>query len=149
MAEKKVSKNPFSEFTTILENQRKEMEKLAKPFLDYPKRMEILVKPFLDFQQRSERMAKPILEYQQKLLEDSKRFQEALVQNISEMMGTVINQMIDEQRKQMEETNKLLSEGLLPNQATEHLHGIQQIQETWIEQLKKSSEMIESFFKTK
>jgi hypothetical protein len=125
------------------------MEKLANPFLDYPKRMETLVKPFLDFQQRGEKISKPILEYQQKLLEDSKRFQESLMQNISEMMGKVINQMIDEQRKQTEETNKLLSEGHLPNQATEYLHGIQKIQEIWIEQLKKSSEMIESFFKTK
>ncbi len=149
MAQKTVPSDPFSEFFKVFENQRKEMEKLAKPFLDYPKRMERLVKPFLDFQQRSEKIAKPILESQQKLLEDSKRFQEALVQNISEMMGKVINQMVDDQRKQTEETNKLLSEGLLPNQATEYLQGIQKTQEIWIEQLKKSSEMIESFFKTK
>jgi uncharacterized protein YoaH (UPF0181 family) len=149
MTEKKVSKNLFSEFTTLLENQRKEMEKLAKPFLDYPRRMERLVKPFQDFQQRSERMATPILEYQQKLLEDSKRFQEALVQNVLETMDKVISQTVDEQRKQTEEINKLLSEGLSPNQATEYVPGIQQIQEIWIEQLKKSREMIESFFKTK
>src|SRR3989304_549750 len=96
MAQKKVSKDPFSEFLSVFEKQRKEMEKLAKPFLEYPKRMEKVVKPFLDYQQRTEKMAKPILEYQRKLFEESKRFHEALTQNVVETIGEVINQMIEE-----------------------------------------------------
>ncbi|MGH7799395.1 MAG: hypothetical protein ACREOW_02055 [Thermodesulfobacteriota bacterium] len=119
MAQKKVSKDPFSEFLSVFENQRKEMEKLAKPFLEYPKHMEKILKPFLDYQQRSEKMAKPILEYQKKLFEESKRFQEVWARNFVETMSEVINQMIEEQRKQAEETSKLLSEMSLPDQAKE------------------------------
>ncbi len=54
MAQKKTSRDPFSEFTKILERQRKEMEKLAKPFFEYPKPMEKMVKPFWDYQQRTD-----------------------------------------------------------------------------------------------
>ena len=149
MAQKKGPKDPFSEFIRVFEQQRKEMEKLAKPFLNYQSQMEKMVKPFLDYQKRSEKVAKPILEYHKKLLEETTRFQETFAQNIIETIGKLINQIIEEQRKQTEETNKLLSEVRLPNQATEYLHSIQKIQERWIEQLKKSTEMIESFVKTK
>jgi len=149
MAQKKVSKDPFSEFLSVFEKQRKEMEKLAKPFLEYPKRMEKVVKPFLDYQQRTEKMAKPILEYQRKLFEQSKKFHEALTQNVVETIGEVINQMIEEQRKQTEEANKLLSEMSLPKQVTEYLQNLHKIQERWIEQLKKGTEMIEGFVRSR
>ncbi len=149
MAQKKGSKDLFGEFLSVFERQRSEMEKLAKPFLDYPKEMEKIIKPFLDYQQRIEKMTKPILEYQQKLLEESKRFQETLAQNVVETMGKVITQMIEEQRRQAEETNKLLSEVKLPNQAKEYLKGLHKIQERWIEQLKKATEMIEGFVKAR
>ena len=149
MAQKKGPKDPFSEFIRVFEQQRKEMEKLAKPFLEYPKRMEKVVKPFLDYQQRTEKMAKPILEYQRKLLEQSKRFHEALTQNVVETIGEVINQMIEEQRKQTEEANKLLSEMSLPKQVTEYLQNLHKIQERWIEQLKKATEMIEGFVRSR
>src|SRR3990172_2825300 len=117
MAQKKVSKDPFSEFLSVFEKQRKEMEKLAKP----------------------------ILEYQRKLFEQSKKFHEALTQNVVETIGEVLNQMIEEQRKQTEEANKLLSEMSLPKQVTEYLQNLHKIQERWIEQLKKGTEMIEGF----
>ena len=149
MAQKKGPKDPFSEFIRVFEQQRKEMEKLAKPFLEYPKRMEKVVKPFLDYQQRTEKMAKPILEYQRKLFEESKRFHEALTQNVVETIGEVINQMIEEQRKQTEEANKLLSEMSLPKQVTEYLQNLHKIQERWIEQLKKGTEMIEGFVRSR
>ena len=149
MAQKKGPKEPFSEFIRVFEQQRKEMEKLAKPFLNYQRQMEKMVKPFLDYQKRTEKVAKPILEYHKKLLEETTRFQETFAQNIVETIGKLINQMIEEQRKQTEETNKLLSEVRLPNQATEYLHSIQKIQERWIEQLKKATEMLEGFVKTK
>ena len=123
------------------------MEKLAKPFLEYPKHMEKIVKPFLDYQQRSEKMAKPILEYQKKLFEESNRFQEVWARNFVETMSEVINQMIEEQRKQTEETNKLLSEVRLPSQVKEFLQNLQNIQERWIEQLKKTTEILEGFTK--
>jgi uncharacterized protein with ATP-grasp and redox domains len=149
MAQKKGPKDPFSEFIRVFEQQRKEMEKLAKPFLEYPKRMEKVVKPFLDYQQRTEKMAKPILEYQRKLFEQSKKFHEALTQNVVETIGEVINQMIEEQRKQTEEANKLLSEMSLPKQVTEYLQNLHKIQERWIEQLKKATEMIEGFVRSR
>lgn len=149
MAQKKGTKDPFSEFLSVFEKQRKEMVKLAKPFLEYPKRMEKVVKPFLDYQQRTEKMAKPILEYQRKLIEESKKFHEALTQNVVETIGEVINQMIEEQRKQTEEANKLLSEMSLPKQVTEYLQNLHKIQERWIEQLKKATEMIEGFVRSR
>jgi sugar-specific transcriptional regulator TrmB len=149
MAQKKATKDPFSEFLSVFENQKREMEKLAKPFLEYPKQMEKIVKPFLDFQQRSEKMAKPILEYHQKLLEESKRFQEVWARNFVETTGKLINQMIEEQRRQAEETSKLLSEMKVPNQAKEYIQGLQKIQEKWIEQMEKAIEMLEGFAKTK
>src|SRR3972149_4990770 len=105
MAQKKGPKDPFSEFIRVFEQQRKEMEKLAKPFLEYPKRMEKVVE--------------------------------------------VINQMIEEQRKQTEEANKLLSEMSLPKQVTEYLQNLHKIQERWIEQLKKGTEMIEGFVRSR
>jgi len=148
MAEKKSSRDPSSEFIKILEKQRKEMEKLAKPFLEYPKHMERIVKPFLDYQQRTEKMAKPIVEYSQKLLEESRRFQEAWVQNVVETMGKVTNQMVEEQTKRAEEADKLLSEASLPRQVTGYIQNLQRMQERWIEQLKKTTEMIEGFVKT-
>ncbi len=149
MAQKKGPKDPFSEFLSVFENQRKKMEKLAKPFLEYPKHMEKIVKPFLDYQQRSEKMAKPILEYHQKLLEESKRFQEVWARIFVETIGKVISQMIEEQRRQTEEANKLLSGVSLPSQVKEFLQNLQNIQERWIEQLKKATEMLEGFVKTK
>ncbi|HZX14390.1 MAG TPA: hypothetical protein VFF49_08345, partial [Thermodesulfobacteriota bacterium] len=59
------------------------------------------------------------------------------------------NQMIEEQRKQTEEANKLLSEMSLPKQVTEYLQNLHKIQERWIEQLKKTTEMIEGFVRSR
>lgn len=120
------------------------MEKIAKPFLEYPKQMEKIVKPFLDYQQRTEKMAKPILEYHQKLLEESRRFQETWMQNAVATMK-VINQMMEEQRRQAEEADKLLSEASLPRQVTDYVRNLQKMQGKWMEQLKKATEMIEGF----
>ena len=147
MSKKKSTKDPSAGFIEILEKQSKEMEKLAKQFFEYPKQMEKMVKPFLDYQQRSEKMAKPILEYQQKLAEEFKKFQEAWMQNVVETMEKVINQTIEEQRKLTEEANKLLSDMTLPGKVTEYIQHSQKIQEIWTEQLKKATEMIESFVK--
>ena len=149
MAQKKGPKEPLSEFIRGFEQQRKEMEKLAKPFLNYQMQMEKMVKPFLDYQKRTEKVAKPILEYHKKLLEETTRFQETFAQNIVETIGKLINQMIEEQRRQTEEANKLLSEVSLPSQVKEFLQNLQNIQERWIAQLKKTTEMLEGFVKTK
>ena len=149
MAKEKSPRDPFSEFTNTLEKQRKEMEKLAKPFFEYPKHMEKMVRPFLDYKQKTEKMARPILEYQQKLLGESKRFQEAWVQNVSETIGKIVNQMMEERRKQVEEGNKLLSEANLPSHVKEYIQSLQKVQERWMEQLKRSAQMLEGFIKTK
>jgi hypothetical protein len=136
MVKKKSPRDPFTEFIKVLDKQRMEMEKIAKPFIEYPKRMEKMVKPFLDYQQRIEKIAKPILDYHQKLLEESKKFQQVWVQNVVETIGKVVNQMEEEQRKKAEEANKLLSEVNVSPQVKEFLQGLQKIQERWIEQLK-------------
>ncbi len=149
MAQKKSPRDPFSEFTKILERQRKEMEKLAKPFFEYPRHMEKMVRPFRDYQQTTEKMARPILEYHQKLLEESKRFQEVWVQNVSATVGKVVNQIIEEQRNQVEEGNKLLSEANLPTHVKEYIQNLQKVHERWVEQLKRSTQILESFIKTK
>lgn len=94
-------------------------------------------------------MAKPIMEYHQKLLDESKRFQEVWARNFVETTGKLINQMIEEQRRQAEETSKLLSEMKVPNQAKEYIQGLQKIQEKWIEQMEKAIEMLEGFAKIK
>ena len=87
MAKKTSTGDPFTEFIKILEKQRTEMEKIAKPFFEYPKRMEKMVKPFLDYQRVTEKMSKPILDYHQKLLEESRKFQDVWVQNVVETLG--------------------------------------------------------------
>lgn len=144
---KATSVDVAKEFTTTLERQRREMERLAKPFFEYPKQMEKMMKPFLDYQQRTERMAKPVLEYQQKLLEESRKFQEAWVQNTVETIEKVMNQMAEEQRKQAEEAERLISEMDLPGSVTEYIEASQKVQERWMERLKKTTEMIEGFAK--
>ncbi len=147
MAQQTSPRDPFTEFIKVLEKQRIEMEKLAKPFFEYPRIMEKMVKPFLDYQQRTEKMTRPILDYHQKLLAESKKFQDVWVHNVVETIGKVVNQMAEEQRKKREEANKLLSEVSLPPQVKEYLLSIQKIQERWIEQLKKTTEAIENFVK--
>ncbi len=136
MAKKTSTRNPFTEFIKILEKQRMEMVKIAKPFFEYPKRMEKMVKPFLDYQGVTEKMTRPILDYHQKLLEESKNFQEVWVQNVVETIGKEVNQMAEEQRKKTEEAYKLLSEVNVPSRVKEYLQSLQKIQERWIEQLK-------------
>jgi hypothetical protein len=147
MVKKKNPIDPSSEFIQVLEKQRKEMEKIAKPFLEYPKRMGKMVKPFLDYQQRTEKMSKPILEYHQKLLEESIKFQETWVQNVGKTIEKIINQMAEEQARQAEEANKLLSGVTLPRIVEDYIQNLRKIQERWIEQLKKATEMLESFLK--
>ncbi len=136
MAKKTSTRDPFTGFIKILEKQRTEMEKIAKPFFEYPKIMEKMVKPFLDYQLVTEKRTKPILDYHQKLLEESKKFQDVVVQNVVETIGKVVNQMVEEQRNKTEEANQLLSEVNVPSQVKEYLQSLLRIQERWIEQLK-------------
>ena len=151
MAKKKGPKDTpgdvTKDFTRVLEKQRKEMERLTKPFFEYPKRMERMVKPFLEYQQRTERMAKPILEYQQKLLDESIKFQEAWAQNVVETIEKVMDQLIEEQRRRTEEANRLISEMDLPDPVRQYIQGSQKVQEMWTEQIRKSTEMVEGFIK--
>ncbi|MGH7792095.1 MAG: hypothetical protein ACREOB_07230 [Thermodesulfobacteriota bacterium] len=144
---KKSTKGPSADFIEILEKQKKEMEKLAKQFFEYPKQMEKMVKPFLDYQQRSEKMAKPILEYQQKLLGEFKKFQEAWVQNVVETMDKVMQQTIEEQKNLTQEANRLLSDMSLPPRVAEYIQHSQKTQEKWREQLKKGTEILGGFLR--
>ncbi len=71
------------------------------------------------------------------------------MQNVSETIGKIVNQMMEERRKQIEEANKLLSEANLPTHVKEYIQNLQKVQERWIEQLKRSTQMIKGFVKTK
>jgi hypothetical protein len=57
--------------------------------------------------------------------------------------------MVEKQRKKTEEANKLLSEVNVPSRVKEYLQSLQRIQERWIEQLKKTTEVMENFVKKK
>ncbi len=56
--------------------------------------------------------------------------------------------MVEEQAKQAEKANKLLSETSLPREVKEYIQSLQKLQERWIEQLKKATEMIGGFVNT-
>ena len=149
MAKKKSSEEPIGdvtrEFVKVLERQRKEMEKLAKPFFEYPQRMEKMVKPFLDYQQRTERMTKPIIEYHQKLLEEARKFQKVWAEHTGETIDKVTSQMLEEQDRQREEAGRLVSEMDLPDEVKKFIQNSQKIQEKWANQLRKTTEVMEAF----
>ncbi len=90
-------------------------------------------------------MTRPIIEYHQKLLEESRKFQEAWAQNTVETIEKVMNQMTEEQKRQREEADNLLSELDLPDEVRRFIQNSQKIQERWTDQLRKTTEMMESF----
>ncbi|GIW47292.1 MAG: hypothetical protein KatS3mg078_1169 [Deltaproteobacteria bacterium] len=144
---KKSTRDPFSDFVKLLEKQRKQMEKLARPLWEYPKRMEKVLKPFMDYQKQSEKLVKPVLQYHQKLLEEVEQFREQLTQNVIETLEKTIDQMSEEYKNQTQETNRLLSETDVPDYIRDYLKNTNKIQERWIESLRKTLGMIKSFAK--
>jgi Ni,Fe-hydrogenase I large subunit len=144
---KKSARDPFSDFVKLLEKQRKQMEKLAKPLWEYPKRMEKVLKPFMDYQKQSEKLVKPVLQYHQKLLEEVEQFREQLTQNVIETLEKTIDQMSEEYKNQTQETDRLLSETDIPDYIRDYIKNTNKIQERWIESLKKTIGMIKGFAK--
>jgi len=151
MSERKTTKetprDPFTQFTRILERHRKEMEKLAKPLFQYSKQVEKMLKPMLSYTERAEEMAKPFLDYQRKILEESKRFQDKWTQNVLDSMEMVLNQIVNEQKKQAEQSHRLIAEMDLPAKVKKFIQESQKIQEKWIEQFNKAIDIIEGNLK--
>lgn len=145
--EKQRPSDPFAQFTKIMEGHRKEMEKLAKPFFEYSKQVEKMLEPMLNYKDRAEEMAKPILDYQRKILEESKRFQDKWTQNVLDSMEKVLNQFVGEQKKQAEQSHRLMAEMDLPAKVKKFIQESQKIQEKWIEQFNKAIDVIEKNLK--
>ena len=147
MPEKKTTKetpsDPFAQFTKIMERHRKEMEKLAKPFFEYSKQVETMLKPMLSYKDRAEEMAKPFLDYQGKILEESKRFQDKWTRNVLDSMEKLLNQIVDQQKKQADQSHRLIAEMDLPAKVKKFIQESQKIQEKWIEQFNKAIDVIE------
>lgn len=147
MAEKRPTKerpsDPFAQFTKIMEGHRKEMEKLAKPFFEYSKQLENMLKPMMTYRDRAEEMAKPILDYQRKILDESKKFQDEWTRNVLDSMEKVLNQFVDEQKKQADQAYRLIAEMELPSKVKKFIRDSQKIQEKWIEQFNKAIDVIE------
>ena len=144
---KETPKDPFAQFTRMMERHREEMEKLAKPFMEYSKQVETMLKPMLSYKGRAEEMAKPILDYQRKILEESKRFQDKWTRNVLDSMEKVLNQFVDEQKKQAEQSHRLIAEMDLPAKVKKFIQDSQKIQEKWIEQFNKAIDVIEKNLK--
>ncbi len=147
MPEKKTTKetpsDPFAQFTRIMEGHRKEIEKLAKPFFEYSKQLEDIVKPMMSYRDKAEEMAKPILDYQRKILDESKKFQDEWTRNVLDSMEKVLNQFVDEQKKQAERAVRLIAEMELPAKVKGFIRESQKIQEKWLEQFNKAIDLIE------
>jgi len=124
MTKKASEQNPFAEFTKILETQRQELDKIMKPFLKS--------------QQKAQEMSKPVMEYQQKLIEESLEIQKAIMENILQTSRKMISMMSDAQR--MRPSSAGMGAG---EQFTEYFRTMQKIQESWMDQLRSTSEMFQ------
>jgi hypothetical protein len=125
MTKKASEQNPFAEFTKILETQRQELDKIMKPFLES--------------QQKAQEMSKPVMEYQQKLIEESLEIQKAIMENILQTSRKMIGMMSDAQ-KMRSAASASMGAG---EQFTEYFRTMQKIQESWMDQLKSTSEMFQ------
>lgn len=124
MTKKASEQNPFAEFTKILETQRHELDKIMKPFLES--------------QQKAQEMSKPVMEYQQKLIEESLEIQKAIMENILQTSRKMISMMSDARKMQSSSAGMGAGE-----QFTEYFRTMQKIQESWMDQLKSTSEMFQ------
>lgn len=128
MTKKASEQNPFAEFTKILETQREELDKIMKPFLES--------------QQKAQEMSKPVIEYQQKLIEESLEIQKAIMENILETSRKMIKMMSDSQK--MSSASSSMDPG---DQFKDYFRTMQKIQESWMDQLKSTSEMFQDMIK--
>lgn len=126
-------KSPFSDLIDIIERQRKEMEKVMKPFLDQIK--------------KTTDVAAPILEFQQTFLEKSMELQKSLIHQAIETTGKIFEHVGEEQRKRSKESERIMEDAGIPTHVKDYIKGVQKLQENWLEQLQATTKMMEDFLK--
>ena len=123
-------KSPFSDLIDTIERQRKEMEKVMKPFLDQIK--------------KTTDVAAPILEFQKAFLEKSMELQKSLIHQAT---GKIFEHVGEEQKKQSKESERIMEDAGIPAQVKDYIKGVQKLQENWLEQLQATTKMLEDFLK--
>lgn len=126
-------KSPFSDLIDTIERQRKEMEKVMKPFLDQIK--------------KTTDVAAPILEFQKAFLEKSMELQKSLIHQAIETTGKIFEHVGEEQKKQSKESERIMEDAGIPAQVKDYIKGVQKLQENWLEQLQATTKMLEDFLK--
>ncbi|HEX9666002.1 MAG TPA: hypothetical protein VGA95_05515 [Thermodesulfobacteriota bacterium] len=127
-------KTPFSDLFDTIEKQRKEMEKVMKPFLDQIK--------------KTKDVAGPILEFQKTFLEKSMELQKSLMHHAIETTGKIFEHVGEEQKKQSKESERIMEGAGVPSQVKDYVKSVQKLQENWLEQLQATTKMMEDFLKS-
>jgi hypothetical protein len=126
-------KNPLSDLIDTIEKQRKEMEKVMKPFLDQVK--------------KSTDVAAPILEFQRTFLEQSMELQKSLLHHAIETTSKIFEHVGEEQKKRSKESERMMEDAGMPSQVKDYIKTVQKLQENWLEQLNATTKMMEDFLK--
>jgi hypothetical protein len=126
-------KSPFSGLFDTIEKQRKEMEKVMKPFLDQVK--------------KTKDVAGPILDFQKTFLEKSMELQKSLMHHAIETTGKIFEHVGEEQKKQSKESERIMADAAIPSQVKDYVKSVQKLQENWLEQLQAATKMLEDFLK--
>jgi hypothetical protein len=132
MAKKEEAENIFSEFMKVLETQRKELDKITKPFLEG--------------QKKAQEMTKPMIEYQQKLFMEAIELQKELMENIMETTKKMLGMMSGSPMK-YSGGGSMPGFEMMQDKFSEYMKNMQNIQESWMEQVKKTTSMFEEFMK--
>ncbi len=126
-------KSPFSDLFDTIEKQRKEMEKVMKPFLDQLK--------------KSKDVAGPVLEFQQSFLEKSIELQKSFMHQAIETTGKIFEHAGKEQKKRSKESERIMEDAGIPSNLKDYIKSVQKLQENWLEQLQATTKMMEDFLK--
>ena len=127
-------KTPFSDLFDTIEKQRKEIEKVMKPFLDQ-------IKDTKD-------VTGPILEFQKTFLEKSIELQKSLMHHAIETTGKIFEHVGAEQKKHSKESERLMADAGIPSRLKDYVKSVQKLQENWLEQLQATTKMMEDFLKS-
>lgn len=127
-------KTPFSDLFDTIEKQRKEMEKVMKPFLDQVK--------------NTNDITGPILEFQKNFLEKSIELQKSLMHHAIETTGKIFEHVGAEQKKRSKESERLMADAGIPSRLKDYIKSVQKFQEKWLEQLQATTKMMEDFLKS-
>jgi hypothetical protein len=129
-----IEKTPFSDLFDTIEKQRKEMEKVMKPFLDQVK--------------NTKDVTGPILEFQKNFLEKSIELQKSLMHHAIEATGKIFEHVGAEQKKRSKESERIMADAGVPSRLKDYVKSVQKLQENWLEQLQATTKMMEDFLKS-